>query len=637
MPLGNIPWKNRLGISNSRAPDASDFANKVLQLPTSIQIYQQQLVHSRAWAQGPAVAAAEWCYGGAQDFEPNQNTALREISAHDSVFARRNLSQYTSPGNFEWYKRHRDNNSLISNYQIYYVLNEPEIVSRKSNLGASLRCPANTIDQCWDPRDWNVDPDFQCIPVYWEPSTSGYIYCDDAGADDYKRICAEALAYQFLKLWHENHDLLKGHIILPPSAADTRLGISNTYWNTFYKKALSEGIGYSGCPTQTAITPTNMQALHIHHYTGNPLVTFYDPIKTTAYDANIIREAADWLKTNYSPSTNILPMHIVLSEFGLDFNMPEEDQRRYAGYFPNMLDGLSWWNSLLAWLTRIAPSECKLVEVGSELDPAGYTLYAAIHNPSVIPYVKIGNSNAQRNQYYFDSSTYTKQVFSNMQSINTQRPDKPTSNTTYRGVFSTYPAISWKPHYDQNFVSFRSTPFGKCYAVWAQVGADGVDDLNFGLNKGWVTSQIPGTMGGSGNNIPLTANITLPATYNGWSTIYLPVIKGWGTISANNVQFYISVHVGGPEGPELEIGKMGMSDFADAQNVDIDPLPNNTALSPQRVYPAMIYPVVCFSPGIVRTITITIERVQNFGTTGSTVYLGRPIVLEGACSWLIEQ
>jgi hypothetical protein len=52
----------------------------------------------------------------------------------------------------------------------------------------------------------------------------------------------------------------------------------------------------------------------------------------------------------------------------------------------------------------------------------------------------------------------------------------------------------------------------------------------------------------------------------------------------------------------------------------------------QTIYPAMIYPVVCYS-STARTITVELSRTDSNGT----ISFGRPIVLPGACSWFITQ
>ncbi len=191
MPLGNIPWTNRLGISNSRAPNASEFANMVLRLPTSILIYQEQLVHSQTWAHGPTNAAAEWC--GAMDAEKNQLTTLREISTHDSVFARRNLTQAKpqEPGVVPPQRTYQWHRGAYTNH-LYYVLNEPESASRPRNQ------PQSDCNFCWDPRDYTLDQYLGGILpyLYWEYPTSSASYCNPpASSTDHRRIKPDTLIH----------------------------------------------------------------------------------------------------------------------------------------------------------------------------------------------------------------------------------------------------------------------------------------------------------------------------------------------------------------------------------------------------------------------------------------------------------
>ncbi len=652
MPLGTIPWKNRLGISNSRAPKASEFANNVLRLPTNILIYQQQLLHSKQWAQGPDRAAAEWCFD--EDAEFSQNTTLREISAHDSVFARKNLTAAGSPN--KTYQYHR------ANYfnQLYYVLNEPEIASRLRAILPVPNPPCST-DNCWDARDWLLDPAWACVTNpdnnYWEPQSSSATYGCGEGENNpwppspnigHRRIRANALAYLYLTLWHfnDNDAFDRGHIILPPAAARERLGIpdpasiNDDYWQLFFDtvhKTPAPGYALPGCSLTTSITPGQMKALHIHHYTGNPQATLASPLQTVANDASIIREAAEWYRDTYigppGPNQPLIPMDIVLSEFGLDFNNENDIKKRYAGWFNNMLDGLSWWNSILCWITRLAPTECKLENPTTE--EGGHAVYAAIHNPTVPPYTKQNQMiTSHRNQYYYDADDQTKKVWNNMECIDTMlgSPNPPPpSLTVYEGSFTTFERIDWQP--DSVLKNWRVTPFGACYAVWSAVGVDPIDVVTapppglIGLNAGWVSTNAQGSAGGPGNSISLTANVILPA---GWSTIYFPVIKAAKLINNDNVRFTITTPVA--VGPPVTLGMMWMSDTADSYDFTVlntqYPTPGGTRS--QFVYSAMVYPVVCYSTDL-RSLTINLARAHD-GTNTRLVFLGRPIVLAKACS-----
>ena len=151
MPLGPIPWNRRLGIANSQTPLAADFGSKVLKLPAHFPISQQQLVHSAEWRDGPS-AGAEWC--GTEDAETKQECTFREISAHDTQFARRNLS-HTAGMDF---LTHR---STCTN-QLYYVNNEPD-------SGSYLSTDPSCTAQSFEPRDREIDP--YLSGVFTEPTT----------------------------------------------------------------------------------------------------------------------------------------------------------------------------------------------------------------------------------------------------------------------------------------------------------------------------------------------------------------------------------------------------------------------------------------------------------------------------------
>jgi len=457
----------------------------------------------------------------------------------------------------------------------------------------------------------------------------------------------DTLAFLYLKLWHENQTIARGHIILPPSAADTRLGILNSYWLTFYNTVHGNSITIPPYLEEDGITPGEMQALHIHHYTANPqtFIPHRSPLETVADDASIIREAAEWYRDTYylpfnlPPADQNLPMDIVLSEFGLQWQDESNIFERYAGYFANMRDGLSWWNSYLCWITRIAPVECFLVDPLNASTPNTHAVYAAIHNPTVPPYIKqmpsISPINS-RNQEYYNASTQARGIYLQIPGINTTLPSVPACTGTYEGSFSSHRDISWQPSFDPVNKNWRVTPFGVCYAVWAQVGADKWNQLG-GLADGWLSSYGEGWLGWNG--IELSVDVTLPLD---WSTIYFPVIKTLGTLKNHDVQFNIWTPVGIPL-TDLLLGKMCMADFEDTTDFTVNvqyPYPTNPPTLEtrnQRVYSAMIFPVVCYSPQFARTITIKLERADNQYDNATEIILGRPIVLPNACSWFVNQ
>ncbi|MCI0529342.1 MAG: hypothetical protein L0Y56_18035 [Nitrospira sp.] len=211
MPFGAVT--QRLGIANVAVKNASSFGTTVLRLPAGFPVYQQQLVHNQVNSAGPKVAA-EWC--GTADSEIQHTATLREISAHDTQFARRNLYNPNPPNPpYHWLTKHRDDYSN----QVYYVGNEPELECKVSNQGTGGRC------NCWDPPDRTLDPSISsCFPSpttqFWE-NTPGDGVTVDCGIGSSERIRANALAYVYLRLKSETGG---GHIVLPPSSAGPLLG-----------------------------------------------------------------------------------------------------------------------------------------------------------------------------------------------------------------------------------------------------------------------------------------------------------------------------------------------------------------------------------------------------------------------------
>jgi hypothetical protein len=160
MPFGKVLWSRRLGIANISVYNAANFGHVVLRLPSQSLVYGQQLVRAKQEGEGPDRAGTDTCCGLlTADSEIDRQTTVREISVHDTQFARRNISSnqhgaITCPslpshrGNYTW--------------QIYYVNNEPEMYSvlRDTNIlpCTSMTAPGYPSDSgCWDPRDRIID------------------------------------------------------------------------------------------------------------------------------------------------------------------------------------------------------------------------------------------------------------------------------------------------------------------------------------------------------------------------------------------------------------------------------------------------------------------------------------------------
>jgi hypothetical protein len=174
---------------------------------------------------------------------------------------------------------------------------------------------------------------------------------------------------------------------------------------------------------------------------------------------------------------------------------------------------------------------------------------------------------------------------------------------TYENSFTAFDSIPYQGR------TYYRTPLGACFTVWAQIGAD---PITSDLNTGFVFNNQSGVVG--------RRTVYLPA---GFSTVYFPVLKTNGTFSAGN-QF--SMHWIRGDGAVCNYGWMDMCDFADSRVYY-----NYQGYPEQWAYSAMIYPVVCYSSQPNRPVTVEIRR--NF--SGPGVYLGRPIVLPGACSWFM--
>ncbi len=592
MPIGSIPSNRRLGIANVSVRNASSFASTILRLPSNIPIYQQQLVHSQEWAGGPAKAAAEWC--PQPDSEQSLNTTIREISAHDTVFSRRNLSD-PYPIDFVWHR------SAYTN-QLYYVGNEPETGSTLSN---NITCPSN----CWNPRDFYIDGHISgCFPnpdsQFWESQDFGFTWDCTLQPPVYKRIRKEALAFVYLRLWWENHWLGRGHILIHPSATKCSLGAYDpdseldSYWEWFYYY-VHNGVTI-GSYSEQGITPQDLKVLHVHAYALKPYNYSLTPIQSVAFSATDIRRGADWYRNTHYGG-NPLPMDILVSEMGPHFEISKDRPGlEWSGGWPGFCTGLTWWNTYLCWLTRQGPMECNL----QNWETGQHTIHACIHAANLPPFATTNNPNHQRNQWYFNSDTWSTYVYNNANMLQYTQLVNETNFQTFENSFSAYNTINWDGR------TWRSTPFGVCYTVWANVGPD---PISGNLATGWVSSTQSGVVGSASVNLP-----------SGYSTVYFPIIKNMGAFSAGT---QINIRWIRPsDGAVHDRGTMDMHDFSDSEII------YEYYGYSQYTYAAMVYPVVCYASSA-RTVTVQLSR----NISGTQIWLGRPIVLPEACSWFITQ
>jgi hypothetical protein len=170
--------------------------------------------------------------------------------------------------------------------------------------------------------------------------------------------------------------------------------------------------------------------------------------------------------------------------------------------------------------------------------------------------------------------------------------------------------LTWQNSVSWDNRTWHTTPFGACYTVWATIGADPVTG---NLNTGWGSCATQG--------VAASASVSLPA---GCSTVFFAVFKNIGTFDPNQAN-QISFRWLRSDGVYRTQGYMGLKEFQDT-----------TTYShwgyDETVYSAMVYPVVCYT-STARTLTVELSRTDN----GPGIWLGRPVVLPGICSWFITQ
>lgn len=634
MPFGLIPHTRRIGISNTTTYNASLFATIVLRMPTDIPIYQQQLVHSNEWRHGPERAAAEWCLNGANDGDWQHTYTLRQISAHDTFFSRRNV-EGTPNFSLQWHRANTD-------YQIYYVNNEPE-------AGSSLRlnfaqCATDANDQdCWNPRDRYLDPSLkkpdnspvfppdplnpQIIPLFWEDGISVLQGCSN---NQYpKRIQAKALAYVYLRFKRETETLPgKHHVVLPPAAIHADFEPANPYWPTFFDNIHNvSGVTINGS-TEAGITPSGLKVLHIHHYSPKKYATTpATPLDSVIETAKQVRSGADWYRSRYNGGNPLL-LDILISEIGPDWRdktTPTGKPKAIAGGWDNFRDGLSWWNSLLRWYTKRAGKDCNL----QGWDVGTHTVYGLIHEPVQVPFVELSPKSTAasgplttRQQWFFNADAWATYIDYAIPALTYPALGTDVGAQYYQNTVSSSNPISWGVRHNDPAGAlprtWYTTPFGACTAVWAQVGADPTTTT---IGTGWVPSTTAGTIGGTG----VGAIVTLPV---GYSTVYFPVFKDYATFTSMDQISFAWIR---GNGDVCYRGYMALSDFQDTKLYTYVP-PGSTTGVTEPMYSAMIFPVVCYS-SILRQVTVELRRPYN----GPQVWVGRPIVLPGACSWLNTQ
>ncbi len=633
MAFGPFNSYNRLGIANLNFPNAALWARAVLRLPAGpVPIYQGFLVHSTAMggsaygAYGPE--AAEHTPGATADAEVDRADIVREVSIYDSRFAARNVSTATTPNptfSLQTYSANRYN-------KLFYVNNEPDAYWPASDL-PSL---SNAIDNY---TGINVNS-------FWEPT--------NPGLTTQRRIRADALALVFLRL-KKDFGNSRGHIVLPPcpsGAISANLNAQpDSYWQPFFDAihplpagSLPTSTITVGGQTEAQITPFELKALHLHYYSpprGKPELPNNLPLETVAEGAYNLRNNVNWYRNRYVGANQPLPMDVLLSEFGFLWSILIGDNPKHkwlwAGGWDNFRDGLSWWNSWLCWVLRRAPIAAELNLAGS---PNGNltdsrAVYACAHETHQAPYTTFGTYEpinpldpllgnhwqidyGTRNQFFYNCDTGASGVTYTAEFINviSMLP-----SGRFLPSFSSSVTAYWSDGYG-NAQNFRLGPFGACYKVWAEVGADPVTG---NLATGWINT----TQANQGG----TVSIYLQTGYN---TVYIPIIKSQTGAYTPGTRFDVKWG-----SQEIPFGYGEMSEFPDSRVVNTIYTRNNSgqfgsldiSAQPQTVYSTMVFPVVCYTASP-RTITIKVVR-NNIG--GTAFAIGRPIVIRGACSWLTNQ
>ena len=650
MAIGIIPLSNRFGISNFNGANIQSFMQNVLYLPANSLAFQGCIAHNTLDL-GPYKGAADKC--GVEDLEYNTGTTVRMVNSHSSLWGLPNIS-ITNPFNSNpvagttprpgggFYPRYSlvDHRATNQN-QYYYIVNEPDMGVHLRAVGFSY--PTTCDDACIDPPTRSIDPALS--DAFPNPSNPGSIFWEDApgisGCDPSinppsqaisQRIRAEALAYIYLRLRNSTLGLNRGHVVLPPSMIDVSLNSidAKSYWGRFFDKVhKAPGVTFGGS-TQNPITPSQLGVFHAHHYF---FPTQNEPLRSAATIATAIHSGVDWYRSNYNNGQEWLDLDIVLSEFG-----PPWDNRETSGwschfvmpdpYLPNVntydiRKGLSFWSTYLRWIVRRAGIELKLKGWETNIATGNYrALYTCIHDPAAPPFTrKLGEAssnppvvgNGVRNQWYFNLDAWGTYSHLNMpgQWVSyLPRPNLPANDSFgYSQVFTSFPNINWAGK------SWLRSPFSVCYAVWNKTSADPTTTV---LGTGWYTTTgAAGTIG--------TLQVTIPNS--GYSTIYIPMFKDIGTFpSGSLIQFYWPHPTNGTSPLH---GYMPLTDTEDSKifSETINGYAN------QPMYSAMVCPLVVNSATPNRTVSIRLDR----NIAGPAVFIGRPVVLPGACSWRYSQ
>ncbi|HEX8684234.1 MAG TPA: hypothetical protein VF707_18065 [Ardenticatenaceae bacterium] len=641
--LGKLGPQYPLGLSNVSASNIASFAQNILRLPYDGQqkfapIYTQAIVHNTAQTQGPP-GDASWC--GSADSEANlgHKGVIRQVSAHDHQFGRRNITVGAYPLD-------APNNSYISRHtqQIFYFYNEPEAGARPYKNVAAGCSPCNTFSPEFDPATQapRIDPDAAGVesPFFWNATGTPYqsTDCVDTVATP-KAIRASALGKLFLRYKariEQKTDGVgnnRGHILLPPAAIRPELGAhpeptgtTSAYWTTFYDYVHKNAGGAS----YPSVTVEQLRALHTHYYHWPPrddAKTYnngaWDAVRPTAQGIHDIRKGVEWYRSTYFTAGLPLPLDYILSEMGPDWikkgglrDQPyDADGVIWAAGFPNLRLGMAHWNTWLRWLTRNAEKDLNLA--------TGQSVYAMAHTLDGSPFMyqlsSVGPGQltaTTRNQVYFNFDTYTRPTYvgcpvHEASGLGEGRATSAWNNWTYFGG---------KAHTTGDTYYFA--PLGALYHVWSHIGGDPVTST---IGQGWFyDGATAGVKGDVVLDIP--GSSTQP-----WSTVYIPIAKNHLNTESNFRYFFDWVK------PDGTLHRTGGIDLAS------EFIPHPKSYSDLKVLPtdpdvfvptAGMAPLLVYSTSPKPGVKLRITRESNPGYDNMGVSIGRPSVLGGVgCTW----
>ena len=630
--LGLLNPRYPLGVSNVTVPNAVQWARDVMLLPVAddlsrmVPVYNQSLVRSAPFTS----FGAEWC-GHEPDDEMGHPALIRQVSAHDHTFGRRNISEGKYP--LLTYKDEHVN-------QVFYFYNEPESGTHANTTGSMCGCFPPPDNQLIDP---HAD---DCITTFFETVQVGFEVdnCTAENPPEYTatRIRAAALAKLFLYYKSIVEGSGNGHVFLMGSAVYPNFHQSD-YWQEFFH-FVHNGIG--GPCGMPGIPVADLRALHAHLYHYWPSKcpsdngdTYHgwDAVKPTAYAAGIMRGGVDWYKATYNDGQP-LPLDFVLSEMGPRWEKNEDAMdvmagNAWTGGFPNLMLGLCYWNTWLRWLTRDAwkPGHLGLAE--------GRKVFAMPHATNGNPYFHATRWTdlAQDPQYsahigqamksYFDFDDWDRVT----REMTVFRAPDLGYGTYYDNAWTVLPETRryhederpWIPLGGADTTWMRASkgrnyffaPLGAAYTVWAHVGGDPGTHV---LGAGWrYDGAQPGFQG----------DITLNIPGGGWSTVYVPVAK---TTNGGNSEFRYW----------FEWVRSGSTRWAGDIPLHAGEFPNpktylaeGYTITPMT---AMLCPMLVYS-STARSETLRVYR-ENVPGQDMGVSIGRPIVLGGvACTWRAER